>query len=90
MQDQRMEKQFFFKDTEDSKLFDEIGSLGIHNVTRDLYIQQDVRGFSKNTFYIIKPNELKCWHVAVANHDLIEFIDVLAKAEAEISNTPQL
>ncbi|WP_139149801.1 Eco57I restriction-modification methylase domain-containing protein [Flavobacterium caeni] len=40
----------FFKNTEDSKLFDAIGNLGIHNVTRDLYIQQDVRGFSKNTF----------------------------------------
>ncbi len=58
----------------------------MHNVTRDLYIQQDVRGFSKNTFYIIKPNEFKCWHPAVANHDLIEFIDALAKAEVEISN----
>lgn len=84
------QQTIFFKDTEDSKLFDTIGNLGIHNVTRDLYIQQDVRGFSKNTFYIIKPNELKCWHVAVANHDLIEFIDALAKAEAEIPNPVQV
>lgn len=80
----------FFKDTEDSMLFDEIGGLGMHNVTRDLYIQQDVRGFSKNTFYIIKPNELKCWHVAVGHHDLLEFIDALAKAESEISKTAQV
>lgn len=79
----------YFKDTDDSRIFDEIGNLGMHSVTRDLYIQQDVRGFSKNTFYIIKPNEFKCWHEAVANHDLIEFIDALAKAEVKISNKVQ-
>lgn len=80
----------FFKETKDSEIFNDIGGLGIHTVTRDLYIQQDVRGFSKNTFYIIKPNELKCWHVAVGHHDLIEFIDALAKAEAGISKTENL
>jgi hypothetical protein len=71
----------FFKGTNDNDLLNEIGSLGIHSITRDLYIQQDVRGFNKNTFYIIKPNEFKCWHQAVAHHDLIEFIDALARAE---------
>jgi len=80
-------RNIYFKGAEDAKIFDEIGNLGIHNVTRDLYVQQDVRGFNKNTFYIIKPNEFKCWHSAVADHDLIEFIDALAKAEAKISNT---
>ncbi|WP_419488755.1 Eco57I restriction-modification methylase domain-containing protein [Chryseobacterium bernardetii] len=80
----------FFKETKDSQIFNDIGGLGIHTVTRDLYIQQDVRGFSKNTFYIIKPNEFKCWHVAVGHHDLIEFIDALAKAEAGISKTANL
>ncbi|OUD34780.1 DNA methyltransferase [Flavobacterium sp. FPG59] len=71
----------FYKGMEDSELLNEIGFLGIHSVTRDLYIQQDVRGFNKNTFYIIKPNEKKCWHKAIAHHDLLEFIDALARAE---------
>lgn len=70
-----------FKGTEDSKLLNELGFLGIHSVTRDLYIQQDVRGFNNNTFYIIKPNEKKCWHKAVGHHDLLEFIEALALAE---------
>jgi hypothetical protein len=74
-------ERVFFKSANDNDLINEIGSLGIHSVTRDLYIQQDVRGFNKNTFYIIKPNEFKCWHQAVAHHDLIEFIDALTRAE---------
>jgi len=83
-------QSIFFKETKDSQIFNDIGGLGIYTVTRDLYIQQDVRGFSKNTFYIIKPNELKCWHMAVGHHDLIEFIDALAKAEAGISKAVDL
>ncbi len=83
-------KVILFKNTQDSELFNEVGNLGIYSITRDLYIQQDVRGFDKNTFYIIKPNELKCWHEAVGNHDLIEFIDALAKAEASIQKSAQI
>lgn len=77
-------------DTKDVELFTNLGNLGIHSVTRDLYIQQDVRGFYKNTFYIIKPNEFKCWHTAVGYHDLTEFIETLAKAEMSINKMPQL
>ncbi|OYD43596.1 Eco57I restriction-modification methylase domain-containing protein [Sphingobacterium cellulitidis] len=79
-----------FKGTDDSALLNELGFLGIHSVTRDLYIQQDVRGFNKNTFYIIKPNEKKCWHKAVAHHDLLEFIEALARAETSNHKQAQL
>lgn len=58
-----------------------LGNLGIAQITKDLYIQQDVRGFNKSSFYIIKPNERKCWHKAVAYLDLVEFIDAIVKAE---------
>ncbi|WP_330441499.1 Eco57I restriction-modification methylase domain-containing protein [Flavobacterium sp. C4GT6] len=77
-------------ETTDSKLFTDLGNLGISKITKDLYIQQDVRGFSKNTFYIIKPNELKCWHPAIGYHDLNEFVEALTQAEMSISKNPQL
>ena len=38
-----------------------------------LFIQKDIRGFEKDAFYIIKPNEYKCWHKAVAYLDAYEF-----------------
>jgi hypothetical protein len=78
-----------FKKSSDLDLLNEIGKLGMHSLTRDLYIQQDVRGFNKNTFYIVKPNELKCWHKAVAHHDILEFIDALARAETLKSQLTQ-
>ncbi len=58
-----------------------IGSLGINQASTNLFIQQDVRGFNKNSFYLIKPNIIKNWHLALAHYDLIEFIEAIAKSE---------
>lgn len=64
----------------DNDLNDLLGDLGIYNVCRELYFQQDVRGFTKNSFYIIKPNERKLWHQAVAHLDVLEFDEEITKA----------
>jgi Eco57I restriction-modification methylase len=58
-----------------------IGSLGINQASSNLFIQQDVRGFNEDSFYIIKPNIIKNWHLALAHYDLIEFIEAIAKSE---------
>jgi len=60
---------------------DLLGDLGIYNVCRNLYMQQDVRGFSPSSFYIIKPNERKLWHPAIAYLDVLEFNEEITKAE---------
>jgi hypothetical protein len=58
--------------------------LGFYNVCKDLFIQQDVRGFTDNSFYIIKPNERKLWHKAVGYLDALEFEEELTNAEIRI------
>lgn len=60
-----------------------IGILGINKVSRDLFVQQDVRGFNQDSFYLIKPNIAKNWHVALAHYDLTEFIEAIAKSEVK-------
>lgn len=61
--------------------------LSIYKITEELYINKVLRGFDANFFYIIKPNELKSWHRAIAHMDLAEFIDTINKAERkEIMN----
>lgn len=49
--------------------------------TKNLYIQKDIKGFEENSFYIIKPNEYKCWHRAMAWYDVSEFKEAIQKAE---------
>lgn len=49
--------------------------LGFEKQAANLYIQKDIKGFNDSSFYIIKPNEFKVWHEAVAYLDLNEIIE---------------
>ncbi len=51
--------------------------LGIERITDKLFIQKDIRGFENDGFFIIKPNEKKLWHKAIAHLDLLEFVDAI-------------
>lgn len=54
--------------------------------TKNLFIQKDIKGFEDNSFYIIKPNEYKCWHRAMAWYDVAEFKAKIEEAELEYLN----
>lgn len=62
-------------------------SLSISQITdakdseHNLFIQKDIKGFEKNSFYIIKPNEYKCWHRAMAWYDVAEFKETIEESE---------
>ncbi|WP_298499883.1 N-6 DNA methylase [uncultured Algibacter sp.] len=54
-----------------------ISSLGNEQITNRLFVQKDIRGFEKDGFYIVKPNERKLWHKAIAHLDVNEFRDAI-------------
>lgn len=60
-----------------------LGLLGTRKVRSDLFVRQDVRGFNKSSFYLIKPNELKNWMVSNAYNDLNEFVEAIAREELQ-------
>lgn len=53
----------------------------LEDSTKNLFIQKDIKGFEKNSFYIIKPNEFKSWHRAMAWYDVAEFKKSIEEAE---------
>ena len=61
----------FKKDTE---IIDRFGNLSITE-QNTLYVQKDIKGFTENSFYVIKSNEYKNWHPAIARLDIIEFMN---------------
>ncbi len=61
------------------------GDLGLYSVCKNLYIQQDFRGFSEDHFYIIKPNERRLFHKSVGYLDALEFKDKLVRAEINLT-----
>lgn len=59
----------------------------INDPSKNLYIQKDIKGFESDSFYIIKPNEYKCWHRAMAWYDVAEFKQKIQEAELKRLNT---
>jgi len=66
--------------TSDDNLLIKLSSLGCQKITESLFIQKDIRGFEKEGFYIVKPNEKKLWHKAIAYLDAEEFVDAMLRA----------
>lgn len=69
----------FKKNQSFQAIIDLFFSQSFERLTDDLFVQKDVRGFEKKAFYIIKPNERKCWHKAVAYLDAYEFGDAIER-----------
>ena len=58
---------------EDTEIINLFGNLSIIE-ENTLYVQKDIKGFTENSFYVIKSNEYKNWHPAIARLDIVEFI----------------
>lgn len=73
----------FVSNVNDEKAIFEIlsNNISITSKTESLFIQKDIKGFEDNSFYIVKPNEYKCWHRAMAWYDMAEIKAAIEDAE---------
>lgn len=55
----------------------------ISELSKDIFIQKDIKGFESDSFYIIKPYEYKCWHKAMAWYDVAEIKQMIEADELE-------
>ncbi|MFA4829079.1 MAG: N-6 DNA methylase [Thermodesulfovibrionales bacterium] len=70
----------------DDEMLLKLSSLGYQKITENLFIQKDIRGFENEGFYIIKPNEKKLWHKAIAYLDADEFADAMLKEGGKVEH----
>ncbi|MBR5469203.1 MAG: N-6 DNA methylase [Paludibacteraceae bacterium] len=54
-------------------------ALSSEQITYNLFIQKDLRGFENDCFYVVKPNEKRLWHKAIAHLDVNEFANAMLK-----------
>lgn len=73
----------FKKDSDSMNSLSQALNTGLEKITNDFSMQRDIRGFQKNSFYIIKPNEYKNWHPAVAQIDFHEFLQDMLEVESK-------
>lgn len=81
-------EQIIIRHDETEKAFFQLiaQSFSMYEESDRIFIQKDVKGFEEDFFYIIKPNEYKCWHRAIAHYDLAEFSEAIMKAEIKQAN----
>lgn len=63
--------------------FEKILRISSEKITDRLFVQKDIRGFEEESFYVIKPNEKRLWHKAIAYLDMYEFADAILRAGME-------
>ena len=73
-------EQINYVNTDNNAVLQKLSTLGNEKITDRLFIQKDIRGFEKDGFYIVKPNEKRLWHKAIAHLDLNEFTDAILNA----------
>jgi hypothetical protein len=61
-------------------------SSSVSKISKEIFIQKDVKGFEQDSFYIIKPNEYKCWHRAMAWYDVSEIKSMIEDDEINLLN----
>lgn len=66
-------------DEDNALLLSLLIKLSSQQITNQLFVQKDIRGFNKDSFYIFKPNERRLWHRAIAHLDVNEFDDAMLK-----------
>ena len=62
------------------QIFEKLVNLSFSEISDDIFIRKDVKGFDENSFYVIKPNQYRLWHQATAYLDLNEFSDAILEA----------
>jgi len=63
-----------------------IASAGFQKVSNELFIQKDVKVLKEKSFSVLKLNQYKYWHKAIARLDLNEFVDAMIKSQKKSTN----
>ena len=56
----------------------------VNSISDEVFIKKDVKGFNENSFFVLKTNEYKNWHRAIARLDVNEFSNAIWEAEIEL------
>ncbi|MFK7980155.1 MAG: hypothetical protein AB8G86_09260, partial [Saprospiraceae bacterium] len=68
---------------------DFLATTAFQKVSSHLFIQKDIKGIRKDSFYVIKPNQVKLWHPAIAHLDILEFDNKMINLELnQTENVP--
>ena len=79
--DDKQYENIWNNEPDNEKALEIMASAGFQKVSNELFIQKDVKVLRSNSFSVLKLNQYKYWHKAVASLDLNEFVDAMIKSQ---------
>lgn len=72
--------------TEGKGYLDFLATTAFQKVSSRLFIQKDIKGIRNDSFYVLKPNQYKLWHKAIAHLDILEFDNKMINLNNTLEN----
>ncbi|MDF1549739.1 MAG: hypothetical protein P1P88_18065, partial [Bacteroidales bacterium] len=81
--DKKKQKDEWINEPDTAKTMEKLATLGFQKVSNDLFIQKDTKTLNRDSFSVVKLNQYKYWHKAIARLDVIEFTEAMIKSQIE-------
>jgi len=75
------ENVVWVKDSEN--ILELLADLGFQKISNDLFVQKDIKNLKQDSFSVLKINQYKYWHKAIAYLDVIEFSEAMIKSQTQ-------
>ena len=74
------------KEPNNANAMELLAGIGFQKVSHKLFIQKDVKTLKQNSFAVLKINQYKYWHKAIARLDVIDFSEAMVQSQIQFSN----
>ena len=78
--DDKQHNDEWLNEPDNEKALEFLVGLGFQKVSNELFIQKDVKTLKRDSFSVLKINQYKYWHKAVARLDVIEFSEAMVQS----------
>lgn len=84
--DKLKHKNEWINEPDTTKTMEKLASLGFQKISNDLFIQKDTKTLNRDSFSVVKLNQYKYWHKAIARLDVIELTEAMIKTQIQPKN----
>ena len=84
--DAKQHKDEWMNEPDNEKALELVAIIGFQKVSSDLFIQKDAKILNRKSFSVLKINQYKYWHKAIARLDVIEFSEAMLQSQMRITN----
>lgn len=73
-------------DSETGNTLELLAGFGFQKVSAELFIQKDIKSLKRDSFSVLKINQYKYWHKAIAHLDVVEFSEAMVQSQIQQHN----